>query len=144
MTALLLLLAERERHGYELVEELPVTSGRSAPIPVASRCRRSAPAAAPRQRNPPWIGTPTICAALDQGVSRVGTPTIPAGRDTHTAREERTKARADPGCPYSDVPIRTSETTADEAERFLVREIIEGHADVAAIAGWLEGVMRSR
>jgi death-on-curing protein len=32
---------------------------------------------------------------------------------------------------------------ADEAERFLIAEVIEGHADVAAIAGWLERFLKS-
>ena len=33
--------------------------------------------------------------------------------------------------------------SADEAERFLIEQVIVGHAELPAIAGWLEKYMRS-
>jgi death-on-curing protein len=33
--------------------------------------------------------------------------------------------------------------SADEAERFLIDQVIVGHAELAAIAGWIETYMRS-
>jgi prophage maintenance system killer protein len=32
---------------------------------------------------------------------------------------------------------------AEEAERFLIEQVIVGHAELAAIAGWLEKYMRA-